>query len=138
MTSAARPSPPATASDLLAFPDEQSVEVIGGVVEKAAPSYEHGDAQSSLAELLSSRPFSAGVADRGDGGSRRRSIATAARVTSWCSPRVGQTRSVLPVRRHRARGRGAVRRVIERVDRQARRQTSAMILVSTEGLSRGV
>jgi Uma2 family endonuclease len=60
MTSAARPSPLATAADLLAFPDERPVEVIGGIiVEKAAPSYEHGDAQSSLAELLKP-PFQRG------------------------------------------------------------------------------
>jgi Uma2 family endonuclease len=60
MSSAARPSPLATASDLLAVRDDRRVEVIGGViVEKAAPSYEHGDAQSSLAELLKP-PFQRG------------------------------------------------------------------------------
>lgn len=43
----------ATADDLAALPDERRAEVIGGVlIEKAAPSFEHGDAQSSLAELL--------------------------------------------------------------------------------------
>lgn len=50
----------ATAADLAALPDEVHAEVIGGeIVEKAAPSYEHGDAQSSLAELLKP-PFQRG------------------------------------------------------------------------------
>lgn len=50
----------ATAADLAALPDDVHAEVIGGtIVEKAAPSYEHGDAQSSLAELLKP-PFQRG------------------------------------------------------------------------------
>lgn len=40
---------PATAADLARLPDELGAEVIDGVVvEKAAPSFEHGDAQSAL------------------------------------------------------------------------------------------
>jgi Uma2 family endonuclease len=43
----------ATAADLLALPDDVRAEVIAGtIVEKAVPSFEHGDAQSSLAALL--------------------------------------------------------------------------------------
>lgn len=49
----ARRSSHATAEDLAALPEGTRAEVIAGVVlEKAAPSFEHGDAQSSLAELL--------------------------------------------------------------------------------------
>jgi Uma2 family endonuclease len=60
MSSAVRPSQLATAADLVALPDDVSAEVIDGeIVEKAAPSYEHGDAQSSLAELLKP-PFQRG------------------------------------------------------------------------------
>lgn len=60
MSSAAQPKHLATADDLLALPDDRVAEVIGGViVDKAAPSYEHGDAQSSLAELLKP-PFQRG------------------------------------------------------------------------------
>jgi len=60
MTSVARRPELATAADLAALPDERRAEVIVGViVEKAAPSYEHGDAQSSLAELLKP-PFQRG------------------------------------------------------------------------------
>ncbi len=48
-------STPATAADLAALPDDVHAEVIGGtVVEKAAPSMEHGDAQSALTERLRS------------------------------------------------------------------------------------
>jgi Uma2 family endonuclease len=53
----------ATAADLALLPDPVRAEVIRGViVQKAAPSYEHGDAQSSLAEILKP-PF-----QRGHGG----------------------------------------------------------------------
>ncbi len=59
MTSPAR-QPLASAVDLASLPDDCVAEVIGGViVEKAAPSYEHGEAQSSLAELLKP-PFQRG------------------------------------------------------------------------------
>ncbi|MBA2542581.1 MAG: Uma2 family endonuclease [Deltaproteobacteria bacterium] len=60
MSDSARRTNAATASDLAALPDKQPAEVIrGAIVEKAAPSYEHGDAQSSLAELLKP-PFQRG------------------------------------------------------------------------------
>jgi Uma2 family endonuclease len=43
----------ATAEDLLAQPADAAVEVIGGsLVEKAAPTAEHGDAQLGLGEVL--------------------------------------------------------------------------------------
>ena len=65
----------ATAADLAALPEETRAEVIGGaIVEKAAPSYEHGDAQSSLAELLKP-PF-----QRGRGGPGGWWIATSVEV----------------------------------------------------------
>jgi Uma2 family endonuclease len=49
----ARPPLPATAADLEARPDRPSAEVVDGViVEKAAASFEHGDAQMTLGELL--------------------------------------------------------------------------------------
>ena len=42
------------------MPDDSRAEVVrGAIVEKAAPSFEHGDAQSSLAELLKP-PFQRG------------------------------------------------------------------------------
>ena len=45
---------------LAALPEDVAAEVIGGmIIEKAAPSYEHGEAQSSLAELLKP-PFQRG------------------------------------------------------------------------------
>lgn len=48
----------ATAEDLAAH--DKAREVVGGVVvQKAAPSFEHGDAQSAVAELLKS-PFQRG------------------------------------------------------------------------------
>jgi Uma2 family endonuclease len=60
MSSALPESQLATAADLLALPSDRPAEVVAGViVEKAAPSYEHGDAQSSLAELLKP-PFQRG------------------------------------------------------------------------------
>lgn len=60
MSSAAHRPHLATAADLMLLPDDQAAEVIGGVIiEKAAPSFEHGDAQSSLAELLKP-PFQRG------------------------------------------------------------------------------
>ncbi len=60
MASAARRPNAATATDLAALPDGCPAEVIAGViVEKAAPSYEHGDAQSALAEILKP-PFQRG------------------------------------------------------------------------------
>ena len=50
----------ATAEDLEALPESHRMEVIGGaLVQKAAPSFEHGDAQSSIAELLKP-PFQRG------------------------------------------------------------------------------
>ena len=53
MSTAARVPHPATAEDLAALPEHSRAEVVGGViVEKAAPSFEHGDAQSSIVELL--------------------------------------------------------------------------------------
>jgi Uma2 family endonuclease len=53
MVSAARRDGSASASDLLALPDHVRAEVVSGfVVEKAAPSFEHGDAQSSLVAAL--------------------------------------------------------------------------------------
>lgn len=53
--SAARPRL-ATAEDLKVLPADHRVEVIGGaLVQKASPSFEHGDAQSSIAELLKPR-----------------------------------------------------------------------------------
>lgn len=53
----------ATAVDLAALPDDAPAEVVGGeIVRKAAPSFEHGDAQGSLAALLKP-PF-----QRGSGG----------------------------------------------------------------------
>ena len=52
--------PLATASDLVSLPDEVRAEVVRGVVtEKAAPTFEHGDAQSSLAGVLKD-PFQRG------------------------------------------------------------------------------
>ncbi|MEK6608874.1 MAG: Uma2 family endonuclease, partial [Myxococcota bacterium] len=43
----------ATVADLLALPDEVRAEVIGGeIVEKAAPSGEHSDAQTALGSTL--------------------------------------------------------------------------------------
>lgn len=51
---------PATAADLAALQSGVRAEVIrGAIVEKAAPSYEHGDAQSSIAEILKP-PFQRG------------------------------------------------------------------------------
>ena len=60
MNPASRHPPLATAADLAALPEDVAAEVIGGmIIEKAAPSYEHGEAQSSLAELLKP-PFQRG------------------------------------------------------------------------------
>lgn len=59
MTAAQRPHL-ATADDLAALPEGHRTEVIGGaLVQKAGPSFEHGDAQSSIAELLKP-PFQRG------------------------------------------------------------------------------
>lgn len=53
----------ATAADLARY--EKGIEVIGGdLVPKAAPSFEHGDAQSSLAEILKP-PFQRGRGEPG-------------------------------------------------------------------------
>jgi len=52
--------PSATAADLASLPDAVRAEVVRGVVtEKAAPTFEHGDAQSSLAGALKD-PFQRG------------------------------------------------------------------------------
>jgi Uma2 family endonuclease len=54
--SAVRSAPLATAQDLLALPDMARTEVIhGALVDKAAPSAEHGDAQLALGERLRGR-----------------------------------------------------------------------------------
>jgi Uma2 family endonuclease len=54
--SAVRSAAVATAQDLLALPDEARTEVIhGALVDKAAPSAEHGDAQLALGERLRGR-----------------------------------------------------------------------------------
>jgi Uma2 family endonuclease len=58
--SVARPMRAATAADLAALPEDRRAEVVGGlIVQKAAPSFEHADAQSTLAELLKP-PFQRG------------------------------------------------------------------------------
>lgn len=58
MSAAQRPR--ATSADLAALPDDKRAEVIGGVIiEKASPSFEHGDAQSSIAGALKN-PFQRG------------------------------------------------------------------------------
>jgi Uma2 family endonuclease len=50
----------ATAADLAALSEDLRAEVVGGeIVQKAAPSFEHGDAQSALAALLKP-PFQRG------------------------------------------------------------------------------
>jgi Uma2 family endonuclease len=60
MVSAARRRGHATAADLLSLPEQVRAEIVAGViVEKAAPSFEHGDAQSSLAAALKD-PFQRG------------------------------------------------------------------------------
>jgi Uma2 family endonuclease len=60
MTSAVRQSQLATAADLAARSDDRGAEVIhGAIVEKAAPSFEHGDAQSGVMAQLKS-PFQHG------------------------------------------------------------------------------
>ena len=42
-------TPFAVAADLLALPEERRAEIVGGViVEKAAPTFDHGDAQAAL------------------------------------------------------------------------------------------
>ena len=54
---AARPSSLATAEDLLRAPEDARLEVVRGVlVEKAAPSGEHADAQSYVTLLIISPP----------------------------------------------------------------------------------
>lgn len=53
MASAANSPRLATFVDLAALGDDRCAEIIGGaIVEKAAPSFEHGDAQSSLVAAL--------------------------------------------------------------------------------------
>jgi len=57
MTAVARKLEPATAADLLALDEDIAAEVVDGVlVEKAAPSFAHGDAQSAITTTLR-RPF---------------------------------------------------------------------------------
>jgi Uma2 family endonuclease len=59
MTAALRPHL-ATAEDLAAMPGDHRTEVIGGaLVQKASPSFEHGDAQSSISSFLKD-PFQRG------------------------------------------------------------------------------
>ena len=44
---------PATLADLLAVPEEQRVELIGGIiVDRAAPSFDHGQAQGGITESV--------------------------------------------------------------------------------------
>jgi len=52
MSTGARPRA-ATAADLAGLGEQTRAEVVGGIiVEKASPSFEHGDAQAALAEIL--------------------------------------------------------------------------------------
>lgn len=50
MPTASQKPRPATAADLLAIPEERRFHEIidGGLIQKAAPSFEHGDAQSAI------------------------------------------------------------------------------------------
>ena len=102
---ASRRPPLATAADLAALPDDVRAEVVAGIiVEKASPSYEHGEAQSSLAELLKP-PF-----QRGRGGPGGWWIATEVEielsaheiyrpdVAGWRRDRVGERPHGRPIR----------------------------------------
>jgi len=63
------PTGAATAEDLLALPDETRAEIVhGSIVEKAAPSAEHGDAQLALGERLRGRFHRRGGGPDGPGG----------------------------------------------------------------------
>lgn len=100
MTSVVRRPNAATAADLATLPDGTHAEVIAGaIVEKAAPSYEHGDAQSSLAEILKP-PFQRGRS--GPGGWR---LVTGVEIELethevYRPDLVGWRRSRVPVRPH--------------------------------------
>lgn len=100
MSSVARKPNVATAADLLPLPPDVAAEVINGeIVEKAAPSFEHGDAQSSLAELLKP-PF-----QRGRGGPGGWWLATEVEIELathevYRPDLVGWRRDRVPVRPH--------------------------------------
>jgi Uma2 family endonuclease len=67
--SAARTPHPATAEDLLALADGSRKEIVhGALVEKAAPSAEHGDAQLALGEKLRRRFHRRSGGGEGPGG----------------------------------------------------------------------
>ena len=56
MTAAARKHTPATFEDLLRLPPDVAAEIIDGeIVEKAMPSFDHGNAQAGLGGLLFDR-----------------------------------------------------------------------------------
>lgn len=66
--SAVHPLQQATAEDLARLPDETRAEVIDGViVEKAAPSFEHGDSQFGLSGFLRERFHGGGGGGRPGG-----------------------------------------------------------------------
>src|SRR5690606_20888761 len=100
VVSAAARQPRATADDLRSLSQDRPAEIIAGeIVEKAAPSYEHGDAQSSLAELLKP-PF-----QRGRGGPGGWWIATEVEIELeahevYRPDLVGWRRERVPVRPH--------------------------------------
>lgn len=59
----------ATAEDLLTLPEERAAEVIGGeLVDKAAPSPDHGTAQAGMSGVLFAFRGPAGGGPRGPGG----------------------------------------------------------------------
>lgn len=60
MAAFARTPSPAVAADLAVLPDELRAEIVAGeIVHRASPSFEHGDAQSSLGSFLKD-PFQRG------------------------------------------------------------------------------
>ncbi|WP_437757394.1 Uma2 family endonuclease [Sorangium sp. So ce1389] len=69
MPTAAQKPAPATAADLLAIPEEQRFHEIvdGELVQKAVPSFEHGDAQSAIVAHVKS-PFQRRPGGRWPGG----------------------------------------------------------------------